>query len=84
MDHKDSLVDFTITFNPAPDLDQEAIIFGKVTYGMDLLSRLESLGDQDKGKPSIPVKITSGGVITDQEREELIKTDQRRQIYQTE
>lgn len=84
MDPKVSLLDFTITFNKSPDLNQKSLIFGRVTYGMDLLSRIESLGVEDQGKPSKSVKITSCGVITDQEREELIKTDQQRQIYQTE
>lgn len=82
MDPNNSLFDFTITFNQVPDLDQKALIFGRVTYGMDLLSRIESFGEEFKDSPSNPVKITSCGVITDQERKELIKTDQRRQIYQ--
>eukprot|EP00210_Caulerpa_lentillifera_P006112 g5839.t1 len=81
LDPKKSDLEFLITFNSIPDFDESHVIFGKVIYGMDLLSEIESLGDEKTGKPNVEITISSCGEINAEERVELIKEDQKRQLY---
>lgn len=54
-----------------------------MTYGLDLLARIESIGDIENGEPSSIVKITDCGEVSPLERDAIIKTDQKRRIYET-
>eukprot|EP00745_Piridium_sociabile_P042803 TRINITY_DN86701_c0_g1_i1.p2 TRINITY_DN86701_c0_g1~~TRINITY_DN86701_c0_g1_i1.p2 ORF type:complete len:109 (-),score=12.40 TRINITY_DN86701_c0_g1_i1:93-419(-) len=53
---------FFITVAPTPWLDKKHVVFGEVTKGDALVSKIESVGS-GKGKPSKRVVITDCGVI---------------------
>ena len=43
-------------------MDGKHVVFGEVTSGMEIVKRIEALGDS-AGKPSKPVTITACGVL---------------------
>lgn len=53
---------FYITFAETHWLNDKHVVFGKVTDGMDILKRLESLG-RENGKPKQPVHIMDCGFV---------------------
>jgi peptidylprolyl isomerase len=53
---------FFITVAETPWLDGKHVVFGEVTSGMEIVKRIEALGDS-AGKPSKPVTITACGVL---------------------
>ena len=50
------------TVAETPWLDGKHVVFGEVTSGMEIVKRIEALGDS-AGKPSKPVTITACGVL---------------------
>lgn len=53
---------FFITTVACPWLNGKHVVFGKVTEGMDLVKKIESLGSQS-GAPSARVTISSSGLM---------------------
>ena len=47
---------------PAPHLDGKHVVFGKVTRGMDLLQRIQTVGTQS-GRPTQRVVIADSGEL---------------------
>lgn len=55
---------FGITLGPAPSLDYEQVVFGKVVDGLPLLEKLESLPVDAVGRPLLPMYIVLCGTLT--------------------
>jgi len=54
---------FFITTEPADFLDGKHVVFGKVTDGMDVLSKMEAVGTKKTGAVSALVKIVACGEL---------------------
>ncbi|KPI89751.1 cyclophilin 9 putative (CYP9) [Leptomonas seymouri] len=55
---------FGITLQPAPTLDYEQVVFGKVVDGLSLLEKLDSMPVDAVGRPLLPVYIVLCGTLT--------------------
>ncbi|KAL7696763.1 cyclophilin 9 [Lotmaria passim] len=55
---------FGITLGPAPSLDYEQVVFGKVVDGLPLLEKLESMPLDAVGRPLLPMYIVLCGTLT--------------------
>jgi len=53
---------FFFTSNPSPKLDGKHVVFGRVIAGIDIVTKLESMGSQS-GKPIYEVEITDCGEL---------------------
>lgn len=55
---------FSITLGPAPALDYEQVVFGKVVDGLPLLEKLEAMPVDAVGRPVLPMYIVLCGTLT--------------------
>lgn len=55
---------FGITLGPAPSLDYEQVVFGKVVDGLPLLEKLEAMPVDAVGRPLLPMYIVLCGTLT--------------------
>ncbi|KPA82959.1 cyclophilin 9 putative (CYP9) [Leptomonas pyrrhocoris] len=55
---------FGITLAPAPSLDYEQVVFGKVVDGLPLLEKLEAMPVDAVGRPLLPMYIVLCGTLT--------------------
>ncbi|OBZ89304.1 Peptidyl-prolyl cis-trans isomerase-like 2 [Choanephora cucurbitarum] len=56
---------FFITYGPAPQLDGQHTVFGKVVGGMDVLAKLEKVPVDDKDRPEREIKMKQVQVFVD-------------------
>lgn len=56
---------FFITYAPAPQLDGQHTVFGKVVGGLDVLKKLETIPVDDKDRPEREIKIKQIQVFVD-------------------
>jgi peptidyl-prolyl cis-trans isomerase-like protein 2 len=56
---------FFITYAPAPQLDGQHTVFGKVVGGLDVLKKLEAIPVDDKDRPEREIKIKQVQVFVD-------------------
>ncbi|RCH83141.1 Peptidyl-prolyl cis-trans isomerase cyp8 [Rhizopus stolonifer] len=56
---------FFITYGPAPQLDGQHTVFGKVVGGMDVLAKLENVPVDDNDRPEREIKIKQIQVFVD-------------------
>lgn len=61
---------FFVTTAPAPHLDGKDVVFGKVTLGFDVISKIESLDTDSTCRPVKNVVIEDCGVISQDKPEE--------------
>jgi peptidyl-prolyl cis-trans isomerase-like protein 2 len=56
---------FFITYAPAPQLDGQHTVFGKVVGGLDVLKKLEAIPVDEKDRPEREIKIKQVQVFVD-------------------
>ncbi|KAI7740250.1 hypothetical protein M8C21_021679 [Ambrosia artemisiifolia] len=59
---------FNITFAANRHLDRKYVIFGKLVQGVDVLKKIENVGDED-GRPTVTVKIIYCGEVSERENQ---------------
>ncbi|CAO2820722.1 unnamed protein product [Amaranthus hypochondriacus] len=63
---------FNIIFKPNQNLDRKNIVLGKLVHGLEVLKKIEDVGDED-GRPVVTVKICNSGEFSESERKKLGK-----------
>ncbi|WMV42646.1 hypothetical protein MTR67_036031 [Solanum verrucosum] len=58
---------FSITFQADHHLDRKCVVFGKLIDGLEVLKKIESVGNEE-GKPDVTVKIINCGELPDDKR----------------
>uniref|UniRef100_A0A3Q7HNV6 PPIase cyclophilin-type domain-containing protein n=1 Tax=Solanum lycopersicum TaxID=4081 RepID=A0A3Q7HNV6_SOLLC len=58
---------FSITFQADHHLDRKCVVFGKLVDGLEVLKKIESVGNEE-GKPDVTVKIINSGELPDDKR----------------
>ncbi|KAJ0519649.1 putative peptidylprolyl isomerase [Helianthus annuus] len=59
---------FNITFAANRHLDRKYVVFGKLVQGVDVLKKIENVGDED-GRPTVTVKIIYCGEVSECENQ---------------